>query len=374
MPRHRKNYQHHTYMQNQRSAQKHEEHGAKKKLKECIFSCNFDYNAPGAVLLPLLMITGTYAQSFQQGKFHKQQHSDNNYNEFQFTNSSNVNNTCPPPIALPPKVNQAVNVVPITPVVQNKMMESSCKTAIFLENHYDPSPVRTVNSLLPLLTKNGYKTFLFEEPKGMTINENIRKIDIGVKNFEKVVKTLDDPQYNKNYPTYNRDRAEYDNAAKSHRECLNLLKTIQKENLNYVAIDMDSKSRAQLDDESARVNPSLEQDFHIKQRDQFMVTSIVEACERYQSGQVLVVGLDHIMVVQKLIERGYNIISSYIVGVPERRDNPSPADSMLRSKDSAYMAEFGFSNTHIINFFDDPQDAELTMAGLTKELFEEKAE
>ena len=85
-------------------------------------------------------------------------------------------------------------------------------------------------------------------------------------------------------------------------------------------------------------------------------------------------GLDHIMVVQKLIERGYNIISSYIVGVPERRDNPSPADSMLRSKDSAYMAEFGFSNTHIINFFDDPQDAELTMAGLTKELFEEKAE
>jgi hypothetical protein len=177
----------------------------------------------------------------------------------------------------------------------------------------------------------------------------------------------------KTHPDYTRDKARFNSAAEASREYKKLLKIVQKEKLNYVAIDMDLVSIAQLDlDDEAK---GVTQDpFHINQRDRYMAESIHEACQRYKSGQVLIVGLYHVGIEQILRKNGYNITSSYIIDTPELENDPNGfTDSMLRKKNKTYIEEFGFNNTHIINYYDDPEGAKINLAGFVQELWEGKA-
>lgn len=254
------------------------------------------------------------------------------------------------------------------PLDKPLVKQDPCKTAVFYERHHDAGPTRVVNSLWPLLVEHGYTTFLSEEPKGRAIADIILAIDNGAKRLDQHLQVL---ERFKTDPDYTRNKAEFNNAAEAFREYKKLLKTVQKEKLNYVAVDMDSVSREQLDDEARGTQNS----FHINQRDRYMAESIHEACQRNKSGQVLIVGVDHVGIERILRKNGYNITSSYIIDTPELENDPNGfTDSMLRKKNKTYMEEFGYNNTHIINYYDDPEGAKINLAGFVQELWEGKAD
>ncbi len=259
---------------------------------------------------------------------------------------------------------------------------ASCPTIIFYESHTDKAPAETITKLFPILKKSGYKTFHFEEPTGMSLNENIDA-------YEKK------KQYWLNYYTEKiKNNAQLTDAQRANAiyqikgnilsldAALILLREIQTADLNYVAIDLDTKTREELEKQSARVqgmpkhlneearnldpkqrellergSARFTEEMH-KKRDEHMAAQIMKACKEHGEGQVALVGVMHNGVEGRLQEAGYTqVASTYIIDHPPTRDISLPAeraenDIQLRQKNLLYMQKYGYENVNIINVYD----------------------
>ncbi len=235
--------------------------------------------------------------------------------------------------------------------------QDSCKTAIFYEVHTDPSPTKTVTSLLPVLTKHNYTTFAFEEPRGRTIPESKAVIENEINGLKNWIKNAEGSSVN--YKVINLVKG----GIEMYLAQTKLLQMIEDQGLNYVAVDIDSKTREQLDFKNPR-DP-----YHTNARDQHMADSIHQACHKFKSGVVFVVGNLHVGINKILEDKyGHQIVSAFIIDHPPLSEEGADNNWMLRSRNEAYMKKHGYGDTFIINHYDDPSSAEINLAGLTREL------
>jgi hypothetical protein len=221
-----------------------------------------------------------------------------------------------------------------------------CPVMVFYETHSDKAPAEMIITLFPNFVESGYKTFLFEEPTGTSLPENIR-------NWESSHLKLTN---NLNAGLYQGDTLNFlKTYLESLKTSLGLLKRIKEVGLNYEAIDLDTKTGKEFE---ARFGLHSEETF--TKRDNHMAARIQESCAQHGGGQVVLVGVMHNGIEQRLQKAGYtNLSSTYIIdhapttypSLPAgRQDN----DVQLRTKNLLYMKKYGYENTNIINVYDKP--------------------
>jgi len=235
-----------------------------------------------------------------------------------------------------------------------------CPLIVFYEAHSDKAPARMINELLPCLVENGYRTFLFEEPTGMTLQENIEVLEQGMLTFSQFL----DPEIFDDNTVLSMQ-----NHMKSFNETLFLLRRIQKLKLNYQAVDLDKETRKIATEKYGKYSDKL-----IEIRNDHIDGRITISCQIFRQGQVLLLGIFHNEVENKQKDAGNpNVSSVYIIdhsiinatnSSPERRNN----DLMLRTKNLLYMQKYRYTDVNIINVYDNPKInvTEEVLSGLKK--------
>lgn len=219
---------------------------------------------------------------------------------------------------------------------------ADCPIVIFYEMHDDKLPASTIRGLLPFLKENGFKIYASEAPYDESLHDfitNLNKLKDEYKyvlNDRKLLhgswELQKEASSNKEMTlqAFKQDILSY---IASFQETIKLAEELPRAGFEYIAVDLSRNQRGDIEYETS--------DHSMLERDPFIIQKIVDACNKYKTGIIFLVGSAHYLIEIKLKNEGFNVTSIYLASEEPEIDTTvgypdSHTDVILRNYDVGY--------------------------------------